>query len=200
MKTMRSPLTKFAAALMFLTIARSSLAAEFAFGADLSFLKRAEDGGTVFKDHTNALAGLQVFRNHGYNWIRLRIFVDPVGENLPNNLAYTLAVAQDAKKLGYKFLLDFHYASSWADPAKQPTPDPWKNLTHKQRVQAVFQYTLDTLKQFHDAGVPPPEILRVVRTEDLMWEEAGELPGVTNKVLARMIAAGEPLEWVEIEL
>ena len=51
---------------------------EFAFGADLSFLKQAEDGGKVFKDGTNATPGLQLFREHGYNWIRLRIFVEPV--------------------------------------------------------------------------------------------------------------------------
>ena len=44
---------------------------DFAFGADLSFLKQAEDRGRVFKDGTNALPGLQIFKNHGYNWIRL---------------------------------------------------------------------------------------------------------------------------------
>src|SRR5712675_2906607 len=112
----------------------SSRASDFAFGADLSFLKQAEDRGKVFKDGTNALPGLQIFKNHGYNWIRLRIFVEPVGNNLPNDLAYTLAEAKDAKKLGYKFLLDFHYANSWADPGKQPTPQAWKDLPHQERV------------------------------------------------------------------
>src|ERR1700722_5949496 len=66
-------------------------ASEFAFGADLSYLKQAEDGGAVFKDGTNAMSCLQIFHNHGYNWIRLRIFVEPVSNNLPNNLAYTIA-------------------------------------------------------------------------------------------------------------
>ena len=60
-------------------------ASEFAFGADLSFLKQAEVG-QVFKDGTNTLPGLQIFKNHGYNWIRLRIFVEPVSNNLPNDL------------------------------------------------------------------------------------------------------------------
>jgi arabinogalactan endo-1,4-beta-galactosidase len=73
-------------------------AADFAFGADLSFLQQAEARGKVFKDGTNALPGLQIFKNHGYNWIRLRIFVEPVGGGLPNDLKYTLAEAQDAKK------------------------------------------------------------------------------------------------------
>ncbi len=151
-------------------------ASEFAFGADLSFLKQAEDQGTIFKDGTNAVPGLQLFRNHGYNWIRLRLFVEPVGENLPNNFAYTLATAREAKRLGYKFLLDLHYATSWADPGKQPTPEQWRNLTHKQRVQAVFEYTRDTLTKFHDAGVPP-DMVQIGNeiTHGMLWPD-GKLP------------------------
>ena len=142
-------------ATLILLLASQVRASEFAFGADLSFLKQAEDEGVVFKAGTNAVPGLQLFRNHGYNWIRLRLFVEPVAENLPNDFAYTLTTARDAKKLGYRFLLDLHYASSWADPGKQPTPEQWKNLTHKQRVKAVYAYTRDTLTKFQDAGVPP---------------------------------------------
>jgi len=151
-------------------------ASEFAFGADLSFLKQAEAQGTVFKDGTNAVPGLQLFRNHGYNWVRLRLFVEPVGERLPNDYAYTLAMARDAKKLGYKFLLDLHYANSWADPGKQPTPEQWKNLTHKQRVQAVFEYTRDILTKFHDAGVPP-DMVQIGNeiTHGMLWPD-GKLP------------------------
>jgi arabinogalactan endo-1,4-beta-galactosidase len=71
-----------------------------------------------------------------------------VEQHLPNDLAYTLASAKEAKKLGYKFLLDFHYATSWADPAKQPTPPQWKELSHPDRAQAVFAYTRDTIAAF----------------------------------------------------
>ncbi len=154
----------------------SARAADFAFGADLSFLKQAEARGTVFKDGTNALPGLQLFKNHGYNWIRLRVFVEPVGGNLPNDLKYTLAMAQAAKKLGYKFLLDFHYASTWADPGKQPTPDAWKNLAHQERVQNVFAYTRDTVAAFRDAGVLPDmvQIGNEVRV-GMLWPD-GKLP------------------------
>jgi arabinogalactan endo-1,4-beta-galactosidase len=151
-------------------------ASEFAFGADLSFLKQAEDRGTVFKDGTNALPGLQIFKNHGYNWIRLRIFVEPVGNHLPNDLNYTLAEAQAAKKLGYKFLLDFHYANSWADPGKQPTPEAWTNLSHPARVQKVFEYTRDTIAAFRDAGALP-DMVQVGNevTHGMLWPD-GKLP------------------------
>jgi arabinogalactan endo-1,4-beta-galactosidase len=169
-------LVSIAMLLAWVLTAEAMRADDFAFGADLSFLKQAEDQGTIFHDGTNALPGLQIFRNHGYNWIRLRLFVEPVGERLPNDFAYTLAMAVDAKKLGYKFLLDFHYASSWADPAKQPTPDQWKSLTHRQRVQAVFAYTRDALKAFHDAGVPPDmvQIGNEIRN-GMLWPD-GKLP------------------------
>ena len=140
---------------LFAFFAVNASAHDFAFGADLSFLRQAEARGKIFKDGTNALPGLQIFKNHGYNWIRLRLFVEPVGNNLPNNLAYTIAEAQDAKKLGYKFLLDLHYANSWADPKQQPTPAAWKDLSHKMRAQKVFEYTRDTIAAFRDGDVLP---------------------------------------------
>jgi arabinogalactan endo-1,4-beta-galactosidase len=151
-------------------------ASVFAFGADLSFLKQAEDRGTVFKDGTNALPGLEIFKKHGYNWIRLRIFVEPVGGNLPNDLKYTLAMAQDAKKLGYKFLLDFHYANSWADPSKQPTPDAWKDLSHQERVQKVFEHSRDTIVSLRNAGILP-DMVQVGNevTHGILWPD-GKLP------------------------
>jgi arabinogalactan endo-1,4-beta-galactosidase len=153
-----------------------SHAGDFAFGADLSFLKQAEERGKIFHDGTNATPGLQIFKNHGYNWIRLRIFVEPVTGNLPNDLKYTIAEAQDAKKLGYKFLLDFHYANSWADPGKQPMPAAWTNLTHKARVKKVFEYTRDTIAAFRDAGVLP-DMVQVGNevTHGIMWPD-GKLP------------------------
>ena len=154
----------------------SSRASEFAFGADLSFLKQAEDRGQVFKDGTNALPGLQIFKNHGYNWIRLRLFVEPVSNNLPNSLAYTLAEAKSARDLGYKFLLDFHYANSWADPAKQPTPGTWIDLSHEERMARVFAYTRDSIAAFRDAGVLP-DMVQVGNeiSHGMLWPD-GKLP------------------------
>ena len=52
-------------------------ASDYAIGADLSFLKQAEDRGIQFKDDNQAKPGLEIFKNHGYNWIRLRLFHTP---------------------------------------------------------------------------------------------------------------------------
>src|SRR5580704_1921486 len=128
-------------------------AADYAVGADLSFLKQAEERGTVFKDNNQPKPGLQIFKDHGYNWIRLRLFHTPT--QLPNNLNYTIALAQAAKKLGFRFLLDYHYSDTWADPGKQFLPKAWEGMSHAQLVKTVFEYTKQTVTAFRESGVLP---------------------------------------------
>jgi len=146
----------------------------FAVGADVSFLKAAEDGGKIFKDNGQPKPGLEILKDHGYNWVRLRIFNNPT--QLPNNLAYTIALAQQAKKLGIDFLLDFHYSDTWADPGKQFTPAAWKDMTHTQLVQAVFDYSRDTIAALRSAGVLP-DMVQVGNeiTNGMLWPD-GKLP------------------------
>ncbi len=130
-----------------------SQAREFAIGADLSFLKAAEEKGFQFKEDGKTKPGLEIFRDHGYNWIRLRLFVNPT--ELPNNLDYTIDLASEANKLGYKFLLDLHYSDTWADPAKQFLPKAWENLSHEELVNAVKDYSREVMLAFSDAGIIP---------------------------------------------
>lgn len=153
---------------------QASGSSQYAIGADLSFLPQAEEQGAVFKEDGVAKPALEIFREHSYNWVRLRIFHAPT--TLPNNLDYTLAAAKRAKAMGFKFLLDFHYADGWADPGKQPTPAAWQNLTHKQLVDAVFAYTRDTIAAFRDAGVMP-DMVQVGNeiTHGMLWPD-GKLP------------------------
>ena len=126
---------------------------EYMIGADLSFLKAAEDQGFVFRDDGEQKPGLQIFKDHGYNWIRLRIFHTP--DALPNDLEYTITLAKEAKAMGYKFLLDFHYSDTWADPQKQYLPKAWEGLSHELLVDSVYEYTRKTIIAFADAGVMP---------------------------------------------
>lgn len=128
-------------------------ALDYCIGADLSSLKQQEDGGSKFRDSTGVKPGLQMFRQHGYGWIRLRIFYAPTA--LPNNQTYTIALAQQAKVAGFKILLDFHYSDNWADPGKQVPPAKWSGLSHAQLVDSVFQYTRNTIAAFRNAGVLP---------------------------------------------
>jgi len=166
---------------------RDASAADFAIGADLSFLRQAETNGTVFKDGGEAKPGLQIFKDHGYTWIRLRLFHSP--ERLPNNLAYTIASAQDAQKLGFKFLLDLHYSDTWADPAKQTMPKAWDGKSHEELVQAVFEYTRDSVAAFRDAGVLP-DMVQIGNeiTPGMLWPD-GRLPA-NWKNFSELLKAG----------
>jgi arabinogalactan endo-1,4-beta-galactosidase len=151
---------------------------DFAFGADLSFLKQVEDKGLAFKESGTLKPGLEIFKSHGFNWIRLRTCVEP--SNLPNGLAYTIAMAQDAKKLGYKFLLDFHYSNGWADPTNEPTPLAWRTLTHEQRVTAIFDYTRNTIAALREAGVLPDMVQIGNEVGNGMLWPSGKLPDNWN--------------------
>jgi arabinogalactan endo-1,4-beta-galactosidase len=146
-------------------------ASDYAIGADLSFVKQAEDRGIRFKEDGQPKPALEIFRNHGYNWIRLRLFHNPT--QLPNNLEYTIALAQAAKRLGYHFLLDFHYSDTWADPGKQSIPKAWEGMPHAQMVEALFNYTRDTIAAFRDAGVLPDMVQPGNEiTNGMLWPDA----------------------------
>jgi arabinogalactan endo-1,4-beta-galactosidase len=136
-----------------LTFSNTLIAQEFAIGADLSFLKAAEESGFQFKENGQAKPGLEIFKDHGYNWIRLRLFHTPT--ELPNNLEYTIALAKEAKKLGFKLLLNFHYSDTWADPAKQYIPKAWEGKSHEELVNAVFEYTAAVITRFREEDVFP---------------------------------------------
>lgn len=129
----------------------------YAVGADVSFLKQAEDQGAVFKDAGTAKPGLQILREHGYSWIRLRLFVNPAAAptHLPNDLAYTIDSIRRAKALGFKVELGLHYSDTWSDRFHELTPAAWAGQTHEQLTQSVFAYTRDTLAALRQADAFP---------------------------------------------
>jgi len=165
----------------------SGYALDYAIGADLSFLKQAEDRGVLFKESDEVKPGLQIFRDHGYNWIRLRLFHTPT--RLPNNLEYTIALAREAKKLGFQFLLNYHYSDTWADPGKQYIPKAWEGKSHDELVKAVFEYTRETIVAFRDAGVMPEMVQpgnEIIN--GMLWPD-GKLPDNWDN-LAELLKAG----------
>jgi arabinogalactan endo-1,4-beta-galactosidase len=175
------------AAVFVLTCGPAARADEFAVGADLSFLRQAEQRGVVFKVDGQAQPGLRIFKDHGYNWVRLRVFNAPRG--LPNDLPYTIALAREAKALGLKFLLDFHYSDTWADPGKQFLPAAWQGKSHAELVTAVYEYTRDTVKACREAGVLP-DMVQVGNEviAGMLWPD-GKLPDQWDH-FAELVKAG----------
>ena len=90
---------------------------------------------------------------------------------LPNNLEYTIAEAKAARKLGYKFLLDYHYSDTWADPGKQFIPKAWEGLSHAQLVKAVFEYTRDTWRRFATPAYSRTWCRSAMRSNGMLWPD-----------------------------
>lgn len=129
---------------------------EFVAGADLSVLKVIEDAGNVYREAGEVKDPLLVFKDHGWNWIRLRLFHTPSGVGPESNtLAYTQITAKRFKDEGFKFLLDFHYSDTWADGGKQYTPAAWVGFSHTELVDAVFAYTRDCIIYLRNNGAMP---------------------------------------------
>jgi arabinogalactan endo-1,4-beta-galactosidase len=130
-------------------------------GADISFLPQIEDRGNKFFENGNPKDAVELLRNHGFNYIRLRIFVNPENEKgyAPGKgfcgLQATLDMAKRVKNAGMKILLDFHYSDYWADPQQQYKPLAWNNLNFNVLKDSVTQYTIRVLQAMQQQGTLP---------------------------------------------
>lgn len=138
------------------------VAADFIKGADLSMLAEVEKhGGKFFDEHGNPQDAIAILKENGFNYIRLRLWVDPKdADGKPygggnNDLATTIELAKRAKANGMKFLLDYHYSDFWTDPARQNKPKAWASMNIDQLTEAVYQHTKTTMDAFAKAGVLP---------------------------------------------
>jgi arabinogalactan endo-1,4-beta-galactosidase len=137
------------------------LGPDFVLGADVSMLRQIElSGGRFYVNGVEADA-LQILKDHGVNWIRLRIWNDPTDEGGDpvgggnNDLAATVDIASRAKRLGLKFLLDFHYSDWWADPGQQNKPRAWADLEPAALEQALYDYTAEVIRTLVEAEAAP---------------------------------------------
>ena len=135
---------------------KSSIANFPEYGGDFSIMKKLENAGGEYKIDGVVKDGFQIFKENNYTWCRLRIFHSPNMEGpVCNDLDYTIALAQEAKSYGFKFLLNFHYSDTWADPGKQFAPKAWENLDFETLTDSVYQYTKKVMKALAAAGAAP---------------------------------------------
>jgi len=130
-------------------------------GADISFLPQLESRNMKFTENGNEIDAILLLKQHGFNYIRLRIFVNPENENgySPKDgfcdLDHTLAMAKRIKDAGMKFLLDFHYSDYWADPQQQFKPKAWEGLNFEELQHTVTTYTSEVLNAMMAQGTMP---------------------------------------------
>jgi arabinogalactan endo-1,4-beta-galactosidase len=105
---------------------------------------------------------LETLKQHGFNAVRLRTFVDPKARDGYDkadgyaDLAHTIGFGKQIKAAGMQLLLDFHYSDNWADPGKQCVPVAWQSYsTIEQLASAVHDYTRDAVTQLSAGGARP---------------------------------------------
>jgi len=164
-------------------------------GADISFLPELEDRGMKFYDLDGKQKdAIQILKDHGMNYVRLRIFNDPARDSgySPKkgfcDLQHTLQMAKRVKAAGMKLLLDFHYSDYWADPQKQYMPLTWRGKSIAELKQAVYDYTKMVIKALKDQGTAP-EMVQVGNeiNHGMIWPH-GSIGNLDS--LAQLIYAG----------
>jgi arabinogalactan endo-1,4-beta-galactosidase len=160
----------------------------FLVGADISFLDRINEYGGIYKENGKEKDALEIFKNNGYNYVRLRLYNSPNMEGSTcQDLAYTIKLAKRIKKSGMKMLLSFHYSDTWTNPGTQSKPAAWENLPFEILKDSVYQYTLKVMKIFHAEGVTPDMAGPGNEIQNgMMWPEGK---------LNRKTAPDDTLQW-----
>lgn len=142
-------------------MAQTTIERPYAVGADISWLQSQEDRGTKFSDGGVEGDALEILRDNGFNYIRLRLFVNPRSELGYSqrdgycDMEHTLQMARRIKDAGMYFLLDFHYSDNWADPQKQILPQAWQTFSYEEVCNAVYEHTRDVLVALEKQGTTP---------------------------------------------
>jgi arabinogalactan endo-1,4-beta-galactosidase len=172
--------------------------ADYIIGADISWVQQREDRGARFSDQGTEKDILQILKDHGFNYIRLRVFNDPT-QATPRDrpyspqgycdLPHTITMSRRVKAAGMKLLIDFHYSDSWADPQKQFTPSAWVKLSFDDLVTQMHDWTRASIQQMKDAGVMP-DMVQIGNeiTPGLMTDRGGSAGNWDQ--LGRLLKAG----------
>jgi beta-galactosidase len=163
-------------------------------GADISFLPQLEERGIKFSDKGVEKDPILILKEHGFNYVRLRIFNDPARDSgySPKkgfcDLEHTKQMAVRVKKAGMKLLLDFHYSDYWADPGKQYKPAAWRGLNFEELKKALYDYTRKVILELKEQGTTP-DMVQIGNeiNHGIVWPEGS----VSNPdLLAQLLNAG----------
>ncbi len=147
-----------------------SMRDEFAHGMDISSIKKIyNNGGKFFDKDGNEASLFLILKEAGLNWVRLRLWNDPRDTYIENeiektfeygggtcDLDYLIWMSKEAKSVGLKVYLDFHYSDFWADPGKQVIPKMWADIkTSDEMASAIYSYTKFVLETLKDENILP---------------------------------------------
>ena len=129
-------------------------------GIDVStYLEQQKFAHTIYKKDGKPVDPFELFKNNGVDYLRTRIWNNPYSEDGKPYLAGTcdldnfLNLYKRVKQYGFKHVIDFHYSDFWVDPSKQILPKAWRNYSFEEVVQAVYDFTKESLLKIKNAGV-----------------------------------------------
>ena len=167
---------------------------KFVKGMDLSTLLELERCCAKYYDNWEERDLLAIMKSYDVDTIRIRLWNDPwseTGESYgagENDLKTSLEIAKRVTAAGFGVLLNFHYSDFWADPGKQIKPKAWADYGVKELEQAVYDYTLESMRTFLDAGVNITMVqVGNELSNGLLWPE-GKVPNYDN--IATFVNAG----------
>jgi arabinogalactan endo-1,4-beta-galactosidase len=144
--------------------------AAFILGAEITWTQEDEASGATYVDDDGTPKDIvRLLADHGFNYVRLRTFVDPTrpapapdgGTFAPysaqgfGDLAHTTTFAKEVKDAGLGLLLDFHYSDYWADPGKQIKPAAWAADDLAAMTNDLQTYTTHAVAQLVASGARP---------------------------------------------
>lgn len=124
---------------------------DFIRGVDLSFTPEILSAGALFKDNNQTKDLVQIFKDKGFNTVRLRVWHTP--GNLHSSLQEVIDFSKILNAKGLQIWLDIHYSDSWADPSNQTKPLAWKNASFTELKDSVYNYTSTVMQTFKSAGI-----------------------------------------------
>ncbi len=143
----------------------------FILGADISSVDEAIDKGARYADTDGTTKSIfDILKNHGFNFIRLRAFVNPgaqygyaygtggscIKSETYCDTAHTVAFGKLVKAAGMGLLLDLHYSDNWVDPGNQIIPEDWRNVSSITELANYVQtYTQGIVSALSTAGARP---------------------------------------------
>ena len=154
---------------------------DFIIGMDASSVIAEEASGVKYYNFAGQEEDVfKILSDNGVNYIRVRIWNNPFddeghgfgGGN--NDLATAIKIGKRATAYKMKLLVDFHYSDFWADPAKQMVPRAWENMDILEKMEALYNFTKDSLQAMKDEGI----VVGMVQVGN--ETSAGRMAGVIN--------------------
>lgn len=142
----------------------------FINGVDISMLYQIEENNGIYFENGIAIDPIDIFKQHGVNTIRLKIWHTPDPEF--NSLQNVLQMAQRIDSIGLDIMLNFHYFDTWADPSHQTKPSAWESIDFETLADSIYDYTNHVITRLKTQGTLP-KFVQIGNETDcgLLWPD-----------------------------